>query len=58
MATKALPAPRKPLITLAALGDLVVPIAVLAIVMALITPMPGFLLDILIVTDVMLFVSI
>jgi flagellar biosynthesis protein FlhA len=59
MATKALPAPRnKPVITLAALGDLVVPIAVLAIVLALITPMPGFLLDILIVTDIMMSVIV
>ncbi len=41
MAIKALPAPRKPIITLAALGDLIVPIAVLAIVMALIAPMPS-----------------
>jgi flagellar biosynthesis protein FlhA len=59
MATKALPAPRnKPAITLAALGDLIVPIAVLAIVLALIAPMPGFLLDILIVTDIMMSVIV
>src|ERR1700681_3367433 len=33
--------------------DLGVPLAVLGVVIALITPMPGFLLDILIVTDIM-----
>ena len=59
MAAKALPAPAaKPVFTLAALGDLIVPIAVLAIVLALITPMPGFLLDILIVTDIMMSVIV
>jgi len=35
-------------------GELVVPIAVLAIVVALITPMPSFLLDIMIVLDIMM----
>src|SRR6201995_5691074 len=58
MATKALPAPRRSLMTLAELGELGVPIAVLAIVMALITPMPGFLLDILIVMDIMMSVIV
>src|SRR5580693_1608667 len=59
MALKALPAPRKvPAFTLAMLGNLAVPIAVLAIVMALITPLPGFLLDILIVTDIMMSVIV
>src|SRR6201995_1709651 len=58
MATKALPAPRRSLMTLAELGELGVPIAVLAIVMALITPMPGFLLDFLIVIDIMLSVIV
>jgi flagellar biosynthesis protein FlhA len=33
-------------------GELAVPIAVLAIVVALITPLPGFILDLLIVTDI------
>jgi flagellar biosynthesis protein FlhA len=33
-------------------GELGVPIAVLAIVVALITPLPGFILDLLIVTDI------
>jgi flagellar biosynthesis protein FlhA len=41
-----------PKISLSALGDMGVPIAVLGIVLALITPMPGFLLDILIVLDI------
>jgi flagellar biosynthesis protein FlhA len=59
MATKALPAPsRKSTFSLAELGDLTVPIAVLAIVLALITPMPGFLLDILIVLDIMMSVIV
>src|SRR5271168_2460006 len=39
-------------------GELAVPIAVLAIVIALIAPMPGFLLDILIVTDIMMSVIV
>ncbi len=58
MAVKALPAPRSFWVTLAALGDLGVPIAVLAIIMALIAPMPAFLLDILIVTDIMMSVIV
>ena len=35
-----------------------VPIAVLCIVIALITPLPGFVLDILIVTDIMMSVVV
>ena len=35
-----------------------VPVAVLAIVIALITPLPGFLLDLLIVTDIMMSVMV
>ena len=59
MATKALPAPRSStLAALSALGDLGVPIAVLAIIMALIAPMPPFLLDILIVCDIMMSVIV
>jgi flagellar biosynthesis protein FlhA len=58
MAVKSLPAPRGPLVALAALGEMGVPIAVLAIIMALIAPMPGFLLDILIVTDIMMSVIV
>jgi flagellar biosynthesis protein FlhA len=43
---------------LTTLSELGVPLAVLAIVMALITPIPGFLLDILIVTDIMMSVIV
>jgi flagellar biosynthesis component FlhA len=39
-------------------SDLGVPIAVLAIVIALIAPMPWFLLDILLVTDIMMSVIV
>jgi flagellar biosynthesis protein FlhA len=49
--TKAITAP--PLSVLSNWKELGVPLAVLGIVIALITPMPGFLLDILIVTDIM-----
>ena len=40
------------------LGDLAVPLAVLAIVIALITPLPIFLLDLLIVTDILVSVTV
>jgi len=40
------------------LGDLAVPLAVLAIVIALITPLPGFVLDLLIVTDILVSVTV
>ncbi len=40
------------------LGDMAVPIAVLAIVIALITPMPSELLDLLIVVDIMMSVIV
>jgi flagellar biosynthesis protein FlhA len=36
------------------LADMAVPVAVLGIVIALITPLPGFMLDLLIVTDILL----
>ena len=39
-------------------SEMAVPIAVLAIIMALIAPVPGFLLDFLIVTDIMLSVIV
>ncbi len=45
-------------ISLSALGELGVPIAVLAIVIALITPLPGFVLDLLIVLDIMMSVIV
>src|SRR5579863_2727023 len=38
---------------LANLRELGVPVAVLGIIIALITPLPGFVLDVLIVTDIM-----
>src|ERR1035437_6155907 len=40
------------------LSQLAVPLAVLAIVFALITPLPGFLLDLLIVTDILMSVTV
>jgi flagellar biosynthesis protein FlhA len=40
------------------LGEMAVPIAVLAIVVALITPLPGFVLDLLIVTDILVSVTV
>jgi flagellar biosynthesis protein FlhA len=43
---------------LKALGEMAVPLAVLAIVIALITPLPGFVLDLLIVTDILLSVTV
>src|SRR5262249_35834360 len=45
-------------IPLQKIGELVVPAAVLAIVLALIAPMPRFLLDLLIVTDIMMSVIV
>src|SRR5690348_15009983 len=40
------------------LGDMAVPLAVLAIVMALITPLPGFVLDLLIVSDILMSLTV
>src|ERR1041385_6253669 len=40
------------------LGDLAVPVSVLAIVIALITPLPGFVLDLLIVADILVSVTV
>jgi flagellar biosynthesis protein FlhA len=45
-------------VQLTALGEMAVPVAVLAIVMALITPIPGFLLDLLIVSDILMSVTV
>ena len=45
-------------IPLESLGELAVPLAVLAIVIALITPLPSFILDVLIVTDIMMSVIV
>jgi flagellar biosynthesis protein FlhA len=54
------PDPKRLLRALAAsgMGELAVPVAVLAIVVALITPMPGFVLDFLIVIDLLLSVTV
>jgi len=41
-----------------ALGQMIVPLAVLGIVVALITPLPGFVLDLLIVTDILMSVTV
>jgi flagellar biosynthesis protein FlhA len=43
---------------LSSLGEMVVPLAVLAIVIALITPLPRFVLDLLIATDILLSVTV
>src|SRR4051795_13382768 len=40
------------------LGELAVPLAMLAIVMALITPLPSFILDLLIVMDILISVTV
>src|SRR5665213_3489865 len=45
-------------ISLETLSELAVPAAVLAIVVALIAPMPSFLLDLLIVADIMMSVIV
>ncbi|MGA2595742.1 MAG: flagellar biosynthesis protein FlhA [Bryobacteraceae bacterium] len=44
--------------TMSMISELGVPIAVLAIIVALITPLPGFILDFLIVTDIMMSVIV
>lgn len=49
---------RRPKISLEALSELAVPGAILAILVALIAPMPSFLLDLLIVTDIMMSVIV
>src|SRR5580692_990865 len=42
----------------AAVAEMAVPLAVLAIIVALITPMPGFFLDFLLVVDIMLSITV
>src|SRR5450432_4166277 len=60
--TIAIPAPGLPKwlqwVPMKLLGDLAVPLAVLAIVIALITPLPIFILDLLIVTDILVSVTV
>jgi len=48
----------KQAVPLTMLGEMAVPIAVLAIVMALITPLPPFVMDLLIVTDLLMSVTV
>ena len=59
---KALPAPGFPkwlqAVPIKLMGDLAVPLAVLAIVIALITPLPSFVLDLLIVSDLLVSVTV
>ncbi|MGH9623772.1 MAG: flagellar biosynthesis protein FlhA [Bryobacteraceae bacterium] len=54
----AAPARKKPKMSLPHLGEMAVPLAVLAIVVALITPLPPALLSILIVLDIMMSVIV
>ena len=60
--TKALPQPAflkwLQAIPTGILGEMAVPIAVLGIVVALITPLPGFVLDLLIVADILVSVTV
>jgi len=56
--TPAAAQPRNAKLSLEALSELAVPGAVLAIVVALIAPMPSFLLDLLIVADIMMSVIV
>ena len=48
----------KQAVPLTMLGEMAVPLAVLAIVMALITPLPPFVMDLLIVTDLLMSVTV
>src|SRR5579872_1222895 len=54
----ALPGRGLPTAVLSNIAELGVPIAVLAIIVAMITPLPGFILDFLIVTDIMMSVIV
>jgi flagellar biosynthesis protein FlhA len=59
ISSKALPAPKWwDRIPMAALGEMAVPLAVLAIVIALITPLPPLLLDLLIAADILMSVTV
>jgi len=59
---KAIPAPALPgwigALPIDALRQMAVPLAVLAIIVALITPLPGFVLDFLVVADILLSVTV
>ena len=52
------PNPAASIFSLQNLGEIAVPVAVLAIVVALITPLPGFVLDFLLVIDIMMSVIV
>ena len=60
--SKAISAPGTPkwiqALPLETLGEMAVPLAVLAIVIALMTPLPSFVLDLLIATDILLSVTV
>jgi flagellar biosynthesis protein FlhA len=57
--SKALPSPRWfDKIPFATLGEMAVPLAVLSIIIALITPLPAFVLDLLIVSDILMSVTV
>jgi len=58
MSTQAQAVPATKKFSMPDLGDVAVPIAVLAIVIALITPMPSQLLDLLVVVDIMMSVIV
>jgi flagellar biosynthesis protein FlhA len=58
VARPATSAKKAPLVSLRTLSEMAVPAAVLAIVLALIAPMPAILLDLLIVTDIMMSVIV
>ena len=51
-------APKRPALSLPSVGELVVPLSVLAIILAMILPLPTFLLDILISTNITLSVIV
>jgi flagellar biosynthesis protein FlhA len=59
---KAIPNPNLPKwlqgVPLKLLGEMSVPLGVIGIVIALITPLPGFVLDLLIVTDILMSVTV
>jgi flagellar biosynthesis protein FlhA len=60
--TKTLPVPGLPkwlqALPIRTLGDMAVPLAVLAIIVALMTPLPSFVLDLLIAADILLSVTV
>jgi flagellar biosynthesis protein FlhA len=57
-AITAAPTKRFGKLSAAAVAEMAVPLAILAIIVALITPMPGFFLDFLLVVDIMLSITV